>query len=348
MDEFNSLFRVANVATERTAAVTSHLFNPRSNMKSTIFCSSKPSPKLGPKPKSLTKKRIHNLILAITSMAMVGFITSSVFAQQYYSQPVYSSSYNQSQFQGQAVYPQTNSYPVYESVPTAYSSTSYPTSYSGNQVVNSYPQNTYPQNVTYSSYSPAPVAYEPVPYAQPSIEPYPTVYSSPQPVTYSSAPVVNYPAETYSSNGTYASSSYPGNSYSQPVTYTSAPVSQPVTYSQPSYSQPTYSQPAAYSQPVVNQPVVNNYTTSTGSSYASTGNVTPGLAQQKAVQAAQMRLQGHLNNQLGGAKYEGVGWSNQSAQSAIQNCCYWGARPTAQIGVSQAPDGTWYACVLYH
>lgn len=84
------------------------------------------------------------------------------------------------------------------------------------------------------------------------------------------------------------------------------------------------------------------------SQFNSTSNNQPGLAQSKAVQAAQMGLRGHLGGGLGGAKYEGVGWSNQSPQQAIEQCCYWGTRPTAQIGVSKGQDGCWYACVLYH
>ena len=87
-----------------------------------------------------------------------------------------------------------------------------------------------------------------------------------------------------------------------------------------------------------------NYQTSTVSS----GNIQPGLAQRKAAQAAQSGVRGHLGGGLGGAKYEGVGWSNHSAQNAISSCCYWGVRPTAQIGVSKGKDGFWYACVLYH
>ena len=72
-----------------------------------------------------------------------------------------------------------------------------------------------------------------------------------------------------------------------------------------------------------------------------------GLAQRKASRAARMGIRGHLGGGLGQAKYEGVGWSNQSAQAAIENCCYWGARPVTQIGVSRGADGFWYACVLY-
>ena len=78
------------------------------------------------------------------------------------------------------------------------------------------------------------------------------------------------------------------------------------------------------------------------------GTVTSGLAQRKAQQAANGRIRGHIGGGLGGARYEGVGWSSQSAQAAIQQCCYWGTRPTAQIGVSKGADGLWYACVLYN
>ena len=72
-----------------------------------------------------------------------------------------------------------------------------------------------------------------------------------------------------------------------------------------------------------------------------------GLAQQKAQRAAAANLKGHIGGSLGGARYEGVGWSTASAQHAIQNCCYWGQRPVSQIGVARGSDG-WYACVLYY
>ena len=113
-----------------------------------------------------------------------------------------------------------------------------------------------------------------------------------------------------------------------PVTFASPNVisSQPIYNSTPTYnSQPTYS-----------------------SSTSNCKSCQPGLAQSKAVQAAQMGLRGHLGTGLGGAKYEGVGWSNQSPQDAIEHCCYWGTRPTAQIDVSKGNDGCWYACVLYY
>lgn len=99
---------------------------------------------------------------------------------------------------------------------------------------------------------------------------------------------------------------------------------------------------------VTQQMQQQNYNSTYTSSPSSSGNVQPGLAQQKAVQAAQSGIQGHLGGGLGGAKYEGVGWSNHSAQNAINSCCYWGVRTPAQIGVSKGNDGFWYACVLYH
>jgi hypothetical protein len=76
-------------------------------------------------------------------------------------------------------------------------------------------------------------------------------------------------------------------------------------------------------------------------------NVQTGLAQRKASQAASGQIHGHVGGGLGGAAYEGVGWSNQSPQAAIQNCCYWGTRPVSQIGVARARNGCWFACVLY-
>ena len=124
------------------------------------------------------------------------------------------------------------------------------------------------------------------------------------------------------------------------VTYTSSvpsyvpALAAPVTYASPNVisSQPTYNSTAAYNS----QPTSNSKSCQ------------PGLAQSKADRAAQRGLRGHLGGGLGGAKYEGVGWSSESPQSAIEHCCYWGTRPTAQIGVAKGQDGCWYACVLYH
>ncbi len=123
------------------------------------------------------------------------------------------------------------------------------------------------------------------------------------------------------------------------MTYTSSVVS----------NTPSVAPPVTYASPnVISAQTVYNSTPTYGSSVSSSRSCQPGLAQSKAVRAAQMGLRGHLGGGLGGAKYEGVGWSNQSPQDAIEHCCYWGTRPTAQIGVSKGNDGCWYACVLYY
>ncbi len=109
--------------------------------------------------------------------------------------------------------------------------------------------------------------------------------------------------------------------------------------------------PATYSRPFFSyyQPPISHMVSSPVSERRTSGyRPSTGLAQQKANQAARMRLRGHVGGGLGGARFEGVGWSNASAQSAIQSCCYWGTRPTHQIGVSRGADGFWYACVLYN
>ena len=144
------------------------------------------------------------------------------------------------------------------------------------------------------------------------------------------------PAMTYASSvGSYTPVD------AAPVTFSSSNVisARPIYGSAPTYSTPlAFTSPATtYSAPVTSTPQLS-----------SNSNVQAGLAQSKAVRAAQMGLRGHLGGGLGGARYEGVGWSNQSPQQAIQQCCYWGTRPTAQIGVSRGADGLWYACVLYH
>ena len=129
--------------------------------------------------------------------------------------------------------------------------------------------------------------------------------------------------------------SYPAQDYSTVSRYHSTPACHP---------QPIYSSPApTYAAPIYSSPLRSRF-----NSISSPRSSQSGLAQSKAVQAAQMGLRGHLGGGLGGAKYEGVGWSNQSPQDAIENCCYWGTRPTSQIGVSKGQDGCWYACVLYH
>ena len=100
-----------------------------------------------------------------------------------------------------------------------------------------------------------------------------------------------------------------------PVTFSSSNVisARPIYGSVPTYSAPlAFTSPATtYSAPVTSTPQLS-----------SNSNVQAGLAQSKAVRAAQMGLRGHLGGGLGGARYEGVGWSNQSPRDAIEHCCY--------------------------
>lgn len=78
------------------------------------------------------------------------------------------------------------------------------------------------------------------------------------------------------------------------------------------------------------------------------------LAQAKANMAARMGHKGHVGGSLGGANYEGVGYSSASAQQAINVACYSGhpssakgpGRPRLGVGVARGRDG-WYACLLY-
>ncbi len=120
--------------------------------------------------------------------------------------------------------------------------------------------------------------------------------------------------------------------------------------SYPVYSTPTYSPSnATYTSSNQVVQVMPQGRNTTSSQYVSTSRVgsAGGLAQRKAQQAANSNLKGHVGGGLGGAKYEGVGWSTISADSAVQACCYWGTRPVAEIGVVRGSDG-WYACVLYN
>ena len=138
-------------------------------------------------------------------------------------------------------------------------------------------------------------------------------------------------------------SQYPVQNYGQAISTQSYTQNFGAMEAQQLPVQQTYSSYQAIPTVTQNKSYAQTYQASTGS-----GQVQPGLAQQKAQQAAQSGVRGHLGGGLGGAKYEGVGWSNHSAQNAINSCCYWGVRPTAQIGVSKGNDGFWYACVLYY
>lgn len=150
-------------------------------------------------------------------------------------------------------------------------------------------------------------------------------------------------------NGTFANGTFANASPVRQVNYVPA---QTFTSAAPAIASPVYAQAqaqAVYSQPVYSQQYSQQY-----SQPVSTSRVQPvatgrtGLAQSKARRAAQGLLRGHVGGGLGNANYEGVGWSSQSAQAAIEQCCYWGQRQPAEIGVSRGADGLWYACVLYN
>lgn len=148
------------------------------------------------------------------------------------------------------------------------------------------------------------------------------------------APALTDPAPI--SSDVIQSSVMPTSSYAG--TYTSFQPSsstfQPTTSSSPMTFSGTYaSSSSSYSTPV--------------STLASSYGAGSGMAQQKAYQAANIGLMGHVGGGLDGCKYEGVGWSNVSPDHAISKCCYWGQRPVSQIGVARGQNGMWYACVLY-
>ena len=77
------------------------------------------------------------------------------------------------------------------------------------------------------------------------------------------------------------------------------------------------------------------------------------IAQQKAQLAATTMNKGHVGGSLGPATHEGVGFSTQSSQQAIDAACYSGSpisaqgpgRPRIGTGVARGSDG-WYACLL--
>ena len=186
-----------------------------------------------------------------------------------------------------------------------------------------------------------------------------TVFANQVNESYGTYPTSTYASEQIVNEGTISEpvgtvTSMPAPSYAPPVTSYVQPqpsFAQPVTsYASPA---PVYVQPVTVAQPVYypaarSTPVRSTLLTGYQMVSNGVGTVTSGLAQMKAQQAANGGIRGHIGGGLGGARYEGVGWSNQSPQAAIQQCCYWGTRPTAQIGVSRGADGLWYACVLYN
>ena len=252
---------------------------------------------------------------------------SSTAAPVNYQQYVQTDAYNASPSGG---YIPTNQV-VYASQPQA------AVTYNSPPMYNSVPSNQYVSTgcvaaTTYSPYS------QPVAMSQPA-------YAS-NPVQYGT--MIQNGAVVQNGNVSYgaASNSYCGTCNNQPVAYHQAPVVQ---------QQYSAQSPVASSSYI---PATRQYMTNAQPVYRTNGNVQyasrnvggsyggGGLAQNKAQQAASRGLKGHVGGGLGNARYEGVGWSTASPQNAVQNCCYWGNRPVAQIGVARGNDG-WYACVLY-
>ena len=69
------------------------------------------------------------------------------------------------------------------------------------------------------------------------------------------------------------------------------------------------------------------------------------VANHKAKMAASKGFRGHVGGNLGGARFEGVGWGT-SPQLALRSCCYSGRRPIVAQAVYKGRDGYYYACRL--
>lgn len=70
-----------------------------------------------------------------------------------------------------------------------------------------------------------------------------------------------------------------------------------------------------------------------------------GKADEKASRAARLRHRGHLGGSLGGANYEGIGYSSRKQFLA---CYAWTSPAGTRVGASirQGSDGWWYSCLL--
>lgn len=270
----------------------------------------------------------------------------------------------------------TSSNPISTGMPVAcesslYNGTSYGynTTYSGGYPTSSSIPATYASNI-YSSGSNIQTDYGSTAvlnstYASPNFEPYgsnfipsTTVSNIPAAPSYSYDSSVVYASPTYSSGmplnstnmaSTYATPSQPNTTYSNvsPATsysgtYTSYQPSTSYAGTSGTYAnyQPSTQYASTYASP-------SNSYSAPSSTYTSSYGSGSGMAQQKAHQAANMGLLGHVGGGLDGCKYEGVGWSTVSPDHAISKCCYWGQRPVSQIGVARGRNGMWYACVLY-
>jgi len=203
-------------------------------------------------------------------------------------------------------------------------------------VVNSVPMGTYTSSTSF------PVASSVVTMPAP-VQTYAT-YQSQRVV--SSVPSGTFTSATYPSiaNSTFTTTTLPTQTYANYVpgpTTSTVPIG---TYTS-TVSRPISVLPV---RPIRrSSPVIYSNSMPVGRSSMSSGVTSFGLAQSKAQRAANGGIRGHIGGSLGGASCEGVGWSNSSPQRAIEQCCYWGQKSPAQIGVSRGADGVWYACVLY-
>lgn len=132
---------------------------------------------------------------------------------------------------------------------------------------------------------------------------------------------------------------FAGTSYGQVCAHCGRPIHQANVY-QMNYVQP-YQTPVRTAVPNIGQ---------------SFGGPLDGLAQQKAEQAARMRLKGHLGTGISYAQAEGVGFSSISPQDAINIACYSNHPRQSKAGPYKTRLGTgvcynaqeriWYSCIL--
>ena len=94
------------------------------------------------------------------------------------------------------------------------------------------------------------------------------------------------------------------------------------------------------------QPVRNTAHVAQHATQGAVYGVAGGIAQAKAEQQARSGVMRHVGGSMGAGRYEGVGFSTESADHAIRKCCYWGQRTPVDIGVARGRTG-WYATVLY-
>lgn len=94
------------------------------------------------------------------------------------------------------------------------------------------------------------------------------------------------------------------------------------------------------------KPVRNTATVAAHAAQGAVHGVAGGIAQAKAETQARQGVMRHVGGSFGAGRFEGVGFSTESADHAIRQCCYWGQRQPVDIGVARGRAG-WYATVLY-